>query len=208
MTTTTTKTTSNRRATHNGTCQVCGSVQAVSAIDGTLAKHGYTTRWGFFSGTCSGSGWRPFEVATDRIAYSIELATQKRALLLDAAREATTQTDGVWVHFYKPATWTDRISGYVWALIAHDAIEVTTHTSGDYSWEVAQVANPYTNRKDEISRIYGDEQRAKGWRVVRNEERAVDLTKQATKVEQYIAWQQERIASWQPQELKARKGAR
>jgi hypothetical protein len=31
-------------------------------VDGYLAKHGYTVEWGFFSGTCMGSGCKPLEL--------------------------------------------------------------------------------------------------------------------------------------------------
>lgn len=52
-----------RTATHNGTCQACGRVQAIRA-NGLLAKHGYTTEYGFFNGTCSGSDHPPLELQT------------------------------------------------------------------------------------------------------------------------------------------------
>lgn len=52
------------KATHNGTCQACGRVQAVNNKTGRLAKHGYTVDYGYFSGTCSGSDKAPLEVAT------------------------------------------------------------------------------------------------------------------------------------------------
>lgn len=47
--------------THKGTCQVCGSVQAITGEAGVIAKHGYTVEWGFFNGTCSGSHSKPLE---------------------------------------------------------------------------------------------------------------------------------------------------
>ena len=40
------------KATHDGECQLCGRMQKLP--DGRLAKHGYTTRWGFFQGVCPG----------------------------------------------------------------------------------------------------------------------------------------------------------
>jgi hypothetical protein len=41
--------------THRGHCQMCGSVQAIDNATGGVAKHGYTTTWGYFNGTCPGS---------------------------------------------------------------------------------------------------------------------------------------------------------
>lgn len=52
-----------KKATHNGTCQSCGRVQASTPRG--LAKHGYTVNWGFFSGTCQGSHHAPIEEAHD-----------------------------------------------------------------------------------------------------------------------------------------------
>lgn len=54
-----------RRATHNGTCQACGRVQAVIPRTGKLAKHGYTVDWGYFDGVCYGSDELPVEHGTD-----------------------------------------------------------------------------------------------------------------------------------------------
>lgn len=51
------------KATHNGTCQVCGRQQAHTDSRG-LAKHGYTVKdWGF-NGTCCGSDKPPVETST------------------------------------------------------------------------------------------------------------------------------------------------
>jgi hypothetical protein len=56
-------------ATHNGTCQACGNVQAVNSITGNIHKHGYTVDYGYFSGVCTGADRKPLEVErviTDR----------------------------------------------------------------------------------------------------------------------------------------------
>lgn len=63
------KTTHPNKATHMGHCQLCGNFQKLP--QGALSKHGYTKEWGFFAGTCPGSGWLPFEVSTDRIEQGI-----------------------------------------------------------------------------------------------------------------------------------------
>ena len=54
------------KATHNGTCQACGRKQAYR---GTIAKHGYTVDYGYFSGTCGGSDRQPLELET---SYNVE----------------------------------------------------------------------------------------------------------------------------------------
>jgi len=61
--------------THKGTCQVCGSVQAVDSKTGMIAKHGYTVDWGMFQGQCQGSHELPIEKSqelTVRVISSIQ----------------------------------------------------------------------------------------------------------------------------------------
>jgi len=51
----------NRKHTHKGTCQSCGSVQAVM-VDGNIADHGYKVDWGRV-GSCDGSHEKPMELS-------------------------------------------------------------------------------------------------------------------------------------------------
>jgi len=60
------------QATHQGTCQICGRIHKVDNQYGTIAKHGYTKRFGFFSGTCEGSDHLPLEVSSDLLKKDIE----------------------------------------------------------------------------------------------------------------------------------------
>lgn len=76
------------KATHNGTCQVCGRVQAVGVNSGNLAKHGYTVQWNFFSGTCEGADRAPMEKARGYCD-----ATRQRLLDTAAAYESMTAED-------------------------------------------------------------------------------------------------------------------
>lgn len=48
------------KATHFGTCQVCGHLQ--KAPGNKMAKHGYTVQWSFFEGVCWGADELPFEL--------------------------------------------------------------------------------------------------------------------------------------------------
>src|SRR5262245_16312307 len=55
----------SRKHTHVGTCQACAKVHAVGLKSGRLAKHGYTTRFGYFAGTCIGSDKAPLEISRE-----------------------------------------------------------------------------------------------------------------------------------------------
>jgi hypothetical protein len=77
--------------TYTGICQACGRRQAVHVHGGKIAKHGYTTDWGFFNGTCGGSDHLPLEQDD---AYNLTVVANLHdwaAKLIDeAAGEITT----------------------------------------------------------------------------------------------------------------------
>jgi hypothetical protein len=64
------------KATHYGTCQLCGSFQKLPG--GVLADHGYNVSWGSFVGTCHGSRRAPFE--QDKSYIEAELVRGQRIL--------------------------------------------------------------------------------------------------------------------------------
>lgn len=107
--------------THRGHCQCCGRVQAIErgpgvTVDrGKIAKHGYTTQWGYFSGTCAGSGKPALEferVETDRMCrellkYAITQDTWARKLRDRTAATPETLKRSVRVFDKHPATYED-----------------------------------------------------------------------------------------------------
>lgn len=80
------------KATHRGTCQVCGRVQAVNAKTGMLAKHGYTVEWGWFEGTCRGSDHLPFEKSCELVKESIVWAEERLVYLAKKIEETKEWT--------------------------------------------------------------------------------------------------------------------
>ena len=64
------------KATHFGTCQLCGSFQKLPG--GVLADHGYNLNWGSFVGTCHGSRRAPFEQS--KAYVEAEIANGQRIL--------------------------------------------------------------------------------------------------------------------------------
>lgn len=67
--------TTRAKHTHVGHCQSCGATHAVELRNECIAKHGYTVDWGYFAGTCSGSGVYPLEVARDYCNTVIDSCT-------------------------------------------------------------------------------------------------------------------------------------
>jgi len=74
-------------STHTGTCQACGRRQAVHINTGKIAKHGYTTDYGFFNGVCGGSDHLPLELDT-----AVNIAVVAR--LIKFAAEQDAKADG------------------------------------------------------------------------------------------------------------------
>ena len=67
------------KATHRGTCQICHRAHKLPG--GVVAKHGYTLSFGYFAGTCRGSGHLPAEVSCDLAREEAEKVKQHVAEL-------------------------------------------------------------------------------------------------------------------------------
>lgn len=171
-----------QKATHLGTCQICGSVQKLP--DGALAKHGYTTRWGFFSGTCSGSGHAPFEQSCNLIQTAIKGALSTAEFIEAQAAEQDSGAGDLLFRKYVAATWKTSRSSYEWVKVTAEMegnrlaywveADGTTHSALRYSL--------YTEKELRAAR-------SKWLRV------------EKVKYETYANWQAERIADWAPQPL-------
>ena len=170
------------KATHYGHCQACGSRQKLPA--GVLAKHGYTTRWGFFSGVCPGSGRGPFETHTDYIADCISFAERQAATLRAEAFALSTRTTtgSAFYHLYVAATWTVRQSSYRWI-----EVELRLDGFGNVCFDYDKTeTNGATTRTVGRPNVAGDYSAA----------RVRSLDADAVRRDGYAAWQQKRIATW------------
>jgi hypothetical protein len=197
------------KATHSGTCQICGSLQKLPG--GVLSKHGYTTRFGFFEGVCSGSGSLPFELSCDLIEDSIALqrktALERRHQAADYRAEPWGEThnvvklrvyDGRRTHYSNP--------GYVWVNATITA-ETKTSRHDDDSWlEFTATFRLLNADKDTTQRVdaYGAAYPRTLATVLAYEadKWAKSLEQQASQREEYANWQQERIRNWKAEPSK------
>lgn len=198
--------------THKGTCQICGSIQAVNNGTGLIAKHGYTKRWGFFSGTCRGSENLPLQVSCDMVQDSADAAMRFGTQLTDKAVQLNNQT-GVegFYNVYVPATWTTK-SKRVWLRVTfvevdtqHDRKEVRMVPNSDDvnlfklfdNRECNEMATSPAYRFGFYGVLKGCEDYAKHTRT----KRAVSYVNEAKQYFEYYSHQIEVVKNWAPSEL-------
>ncbi len=197
-----------RKATHKGTCQICGSIQMLP--EGRLAKHGYTVKWGFFSGVCPGSHGLPFEQSTDLIeAHSNAVANQIRANDREIAgyediNAPANDGSSVWVQIYAAYS-------YQWVkakLVEFSIKDYGTFKSASCSYLLLNRA--YGDRDERHVKptkieAYSESMNLmtiRDWARYQNRKYALAcLGKANADRAQWLAWQQERVAKWAPAPL-------
>lgn len=185
------------KATHQGHCQVCGSFQRLPG--GVLSNHGYTVPFGYFSGTCRGSGYKPFETHTDRVQKSIDDATGWAEALEESARNWRAATTTVAFSYYVPAKYASSgrgrtviPGGTFWKTVAPEAISEDLRHWTDPDGKEHQTG--YYN--------YGPNHGLADLVAQQNEKYARHYDQQAAQTRAYIATQKARLAGWKPQPLK------
>jgi len=199
--------------THKGTCQICGSRQAVNNNTGMIAKHGYTTRWGFFSGTCRGSDNLPLQVSCDMVQASADDAFRVGTQLTNKAVELDNQTgtEGFY-NVYIPATWSCRKSKRVWIRVTfvevenqHGRTEVRMVPNSEDVIRFKLEDNRECNEMetDSIHRFgfYGVRQTCEQYAKETRTKRAVAYCNEAKQYFEYYSHQNEVVKNWAPSEL-------
>jgi hypothetical protein len=200
----------SKKATHRGTCQVCGCIQKLPG--GFLSLHGYTVNWGFFSGVCHGAGFLPFEqdkgLVEGAIARALEQEREikaKQARLREPVAQGTTKTF-VNVFFGSTRLGPD----YRWKEVELYAKENVNRAgeADEYRWTTYHYPAPEGTEK----RGHGDPERYRqvgdyGTKSIEeavagcNEAYAKSMDKPLEQITQYVAWQRKRIKDWKVQPL-------
>jgi hypothetical protein len=201
------------KATHTGTCQVCGRGQKLPS--GQLSKHGYTVEWGFFSGTCPGSNHLPFEKSKDLIDGAIAGAEREiHCLEIESADLKAgkciggdnSKQDKVMMHVYDPARATRTRSGYVWEeVLLRDKFGGSTRASG---YEFIRTVLPVEKQKPHQTGHYAEIEPKEGETLQAAVRRFFNtlyaegvLDTRIQMLKRYVKWQQHRISDWKPTEL-------
>jgi hypothetical protein len=197
-----------RRATHIGSCQCCGRVQKLPS--NLLSLHGYTKQWGWFMGTCRGSGYKPFEISKDLIERfiaeserAIEGLKSEKAALLKPPTKATK----AWLHVY-----VYRGGGHSVYEPQQGMVRWATQVIGGKAFKYMQWQGDTPVRKNRHGREEPNVERVSIYDLKENTTLAATASLNANHVrssidtaianhQKYIAWQRERIANWKPQPL-------
>lgn len=177
------------KATHRGTCQVCGRLQKLP--QGVLSQHGYTKKWGFFQGTCPGAHYRPFEIAFDRVQDSIDRTNAQIQNLYSLVTTLKGPIDSNEAPFHKYDKW---LGGYTESIVIvsreNGVIKLTeknhpTDKPATFWW-----GNTYGcfGTVEEAIRKLRDQ------RITRIEN---DIKRR----DEYVKWQERRVREWKPETL-------
>lgn len=147
--------------THRGHCQLCVSVQAIDPESGRIAKHGYTVEFGYFNGTCPGSGL--FSLHVER-KYADESIAEARARAKELNKLAKKYVAGtkhpacVWNGTYRevPAPtrrWANRtVKERVMVLFADAPKTYQLQGIEDAVYDLRQRASSATRHADELQK--------------------------------------------------------
>jgi len=188
------------KATHSGTCQVCGALQKLPA--GVLSQHGYTRKWGFFNGVCNGAGYKPFEVSFDRVQLAVDwargdvarlqglIADLRIAPVMDKAPFYTYDRNGRAGYYEVEVTVTleKNPPHPTNPNISYDAI-VLTEIGGrnDGKRHYGNQYGLFRSVEDSVKKL--------------RESRISRIERGIEERERYIAWQEGRIRNWKPGKL-------
>lgn len=198
-----------RKAKFQGECQVCGRTQKLPHDH--LSKHGYTTRCGFFEGTCYGAGHPPFEQSKDLVEDSIKRAEEKKEELQQDKNYFLTSTDNENLVFNAYDDWSKggkwfRKAGY--RLIV-GKVEERKRTIGSSETGRALTFSDFffiaelpEGRHYETRLRFGCQGNTIE-SVVKflNAQEAERLQRKIEEVSSYISWQKRRIKDWKKKPL-------
>jgi hypothetical protein len=172
------------KATHKGTCQVCGSIQMLPS--GVLSNHGYTVQWGFFEGVCNGAKALPYEVSTNVIDFAIQRAKSIIQTCKDEIQSLNVQPEA-WSYVYSR-----KHKAYYWMIVELNEDGTKYLNPESNSWE----SHSYHNDAGMIVWNGVDEIKYEMSKL-----RIKELNNKIKKVKEYIQWQENRIKNWEPKPL-------
>jgi hypothetical protein len=185
-----------KRAEFQGHCQICGALQKLPK--GGLSLHGYSVRWGFFSGICSGANHLPFEqskdLIEDAIARALEEAKTKDAWADELNKPAVEAR--AWCEVYrerKQVRFSGEPTGYVKVQGVIRRAEKPHHgMSFIVTADDGREYYVHSNRASDTELDVATQQ---------NRDHAKYVRGLARQLREYADWQTKRIQNWKPAAL-------
>ncbi len=176
-----------------GSCQWCGATQKLPG--GSLVKHGYTVKWGFFSGICRGSSFLPYEKSCDLVKKSIAEVTEQIKDTQKTVTAVLKATSSQVIANIRTEGTADRRMGYHWT--KGEVIRVKDHLGLKY--------HNYVRNQEEIYEFnFYDFDYAKtiplGVKAI-NESYAEHLKSVIKEMKEYIDFQTKRVEAWVQKDL-------
>lgn len=199
------------KATHQGTCQVCGAAQKLP--NNKLSLHGYTVEHSFFEGVCRGAKHLPFELDKALIEGAIKAALAVKADIEANIEKYTNSTESkAWFHVWvKYPTYSRMRSHYQWQYLAviPETKEYPAGVGLNGEAYPAWWSHNYTreggdNSNRQSATEYGKASSSPEFPMpavvkARNADYIkLHLQPKLKQVTQYIRWQRERIENWMP----------
>lgn len=189
--------------THTGHCQLCDRVQAVSNSSGEMAKHGYTVEWGFFSGTCPGSGELPYEKSNSAIGDQIVIAKGRIESMIKQAAELRARTDNkahVEVYF-SHGEYSNRSKGGYHSIECEFVDEQITTRDG-YRWNKVHAYYTHAGKQGDAYKSRSHQYNSAAAAAAGERERsAVSILSRAEQFKNYVRWLTDRKDSWKLADL-------
>ena len=137
------------QATHNGICQLCGRLQAVTSSG--LAKHGYKVKHSYFYGTCGGSGELPLQLSREVLDRTVAHWQQDaERMVTDAAliEIGSKRITHVVIHYYGTSAWDPNRGDKLLTRDEAAALNKRASDRYDQRWDEAAKARPYGLRRE------------------------------------------------------------
>jgi hypothetical protein len=200
------------KAINDGTCQWCGARQRLNPRDNTMVNHGYNVTWGFFNGICRGADHAPFEVSKDLIDTAINNVEAQIVALdgqiakyTDPTSEVNTGNVAMFNVYYgrndKYAT-----TPYRWVQCAiREVTKVYSDGTGSYQ-QFFRVRNDDEGPQRGFEQSLNGDSRTMAGRVLAANRYYVQCVLEPSRQQavNYVAWQRNRIATWEAKPLLAR----
>jgi len=186
----------DRRATHAGQCQACGSTQKLPL--GVLAQHGYEVKWHQFEGVCVGHGHLPYELSAELLPGLIEAAKVRRERMLDAQRDLRIPTSENRVDY----VFNRYDRRFAFGEAAH--VETETRARGDHSWLLYFAVAERDGLREGVPSYLTPAEVTDALSLVNHlrQRNADDIEPRILAETSYIKWQTKRLADWKVRPLR------